>query len=121
LEQIKNATPQQDLDKSRMLELAYRTAAEASYRLKDYAVADTEIKRALEIRRTIPTRTLNDERDADDHLMLAATIAARQGRYAEAQQIVEPVLKFHRGLYARKDNEDLSQHVQFAHALYVSA
>jgi hypothetical protein len=27
----------------------------------------------------------------------------------------------HRGLYARKDNEDLIQHVEFAQALYASA
>jgi tetratricopeptide (TPR) repeat protein len=121
LEQIKNATTQENLDRNRALEVAYRTAAEASYRLKDYAAADVNIKRALEIRKSIPTRTLSEERDADDQLMLAAMIAARLERYAEAQQIIEPVLKFHRVLYARKDNEDLSQHVQFANALYVSA
>jgi tetratricopeptide (TPR) repeat protein len=122
LEQIKNVTPQQELDKNRVLEVAYRTAAEASYRLKDYAAADAEIKRALEIRKAIPTRTLAEERDVSDQLMLAAMIAARLERYGEAQRIIEPVLKFHRGLYARgKDNEDLSQHVQLAHALYVSA
>jgi tetratricopeptide (TPR) repeat protein len=122
LEQIKNAPPQQELDKNRALEVAYRTAADASYRLKDYAAAEVEIKRALDVRRAIPTRTLAEERDAGDQLMLAATIAARMERYAEAQQTIEPVLKFHRGLYARgKDNDDLTQRVEFAHALYVSA
>jgi tetratricopeptide (TPR) repeat protein len=122
LEQIKSPTPQQELDKNRSLEVAYRTAAEASYRLKDYAAADAEIKRALEIRKAIPIRTLQEERDAGNQLMLAATIAARMERYAEAQQIIEPVLKLHRRLYARgKDNEDLSQRVELAQALYVSA
>ncbi len=122
LEQIKNVTPQQELERNRPLEVAYRTAAEASYRLKDYAAADLDIKQALEIRKTIPTRTLAEERDAGNQLMLAATIAARMERYAEAQQIIEPVLKLHRGLYARgKDNEDLSQRVELAQALYVSA
>ena len=121
VEQLKAADAQRELDKNRLLEMAYRTAAEASYRLKDYAAADAEIKRALEIRRAIPKRNLFDERDASDALMLAAMIAARMDRNAEAQQIIEPVLKFHRGLYARKDNEDLNQHVQLAHALYASA
>ncbi|MEP6998228.1 MAG: hypothetical protein ABI900_11285 [Betaproteobacteria bacterium] len=122
LEQAKNVTPEQDLNRNRVLEAAYRTAAEASYRLKDYAAADLEIKRALETHRAIPMRTLAEERDASEQLMLAAMIAARLERYAEAQQIIEPVLKFHRGLYARgKDNEDLRQHVEFAQALYVSA
>ena len=77
---------------------------------------------ALEARRALPKRTLFDERDADDGLMLAAMIAARMDRYPEAQQIMQPVLKFHRDLYARgKDNDDALQHAQFARALYVSA
>jgi len=121
LEQIKNGNPQQELRKNRSLEVAYRTAAEGSYRLGDYAEADAEVKKALAIRRTIPTRTLSEERDADIQLMLAALIAARLQRYAEAQQIIEPVLKLHRGLYERKDSDDLSQRVEFARALYVSA
>jgi hypothetical protein len=53
--------------------------------------------------------------------MLAALIAARLQRYTEAQQIVDPVLKRHRGLAERKDNEDVTQRIQFAQALYVSA
>jgi tetratricopeptide (TPR) repeat protein len=122
IEQIKNATPEQELDKNRMLEVAYRTAAEASYRLKDYAAADADIKRALEVGRAVPKRMLVEERDANAELMLAAMVAARLNRLAEAQKIIEPVLKFHRRLYARgKDNEDLSQHVELAQALYVSA
>jgi hypothetical protein len=53
---------------------------------------------------------------------LAALIAARLGRNAEAQQLLEPVLKLHRGLYARgKDNEDQTQRAEFAYALYASA
>jgi tetratricopeptide (TPR) repeat protein len=120
IEQLKATDAQRELDKSRLLEIAYRTAAEASYRLKDYAAADGDIKRALEIRRTIPKRNLFEERDANDALMLAAMTAARMERYPEAQRIIEPVLEFHRRLFARKDNEDLSQHVQYAAALYVS-
>ncbi len=111
LEQIKIANPQQELGKNRSLEVAYRTAAEASYRMNDYAAADAEIKKALEIRRAIPTRTPFEERDADDQLMLAATIAARLQRYAEAQQIIEPVLKMHRGLYARGKTTTTSRNV----------
>ena len=121
LEQIKNLTPQQELSRNRSLEVAYRTSAAASYRLGDYTAADVDIKKALAIRRGIPTRTLAEERDAADQLMLAALIAARLQRYAEAQQIIDPVLKQQRGLHERKDNEDITQQVQFAQALYVSA
>ena len=121
LEQITNLSPQQDLVRNRSLEIAYRTGAVASYRLGDYTAADADIKKALAIRQGIPTRTLAEERDASDQLMLAALIAARLQRYTEAQQIIDPVLKRHRALYDRKDNDDVTQRVQFAQALYVSA
>lgn len=121
LEQIKNMNPQQELSRNRALEVAYRTSAAASYRLGDYAAADADVKKALAIRRGIPTRTLAEQRDADDQLMLAALIAARLQRYTEAQEIVDPVLKRHRGLYERKDNDDVTQRIQYAQALYVSA
>jgi tetratricopeptide (TPR) repeat protein len=121
LEQIRNLNPQQELSRNRSLEVAYRTSAAASTRLGDYAAADADIKKALAIRRGIPTRTLAEERDADDQLTLASLIAARLQRYTEAQQIIDPVLKRHRGLYERKDNEDVTQRIQFAQALYVSA
>ena len=49
--------------------------------------------RALELRRTIPTRTLSRSAMQTIQLMLAASIAARLQRYAEAQQIIEPVLE----------------------------
>jgi tetratricopeptide (TPR) repeat protein len=121
LEQIKNLNPQQELSRNRALEVAYRTTAVGSYRLGDYTAADADIKKALAIRRGIPTRTLVEQRDADDQLMLAALIAARLQRYSEAQQIIEPVLKRHRGLFERKDNDDVTQRIQFAQALYVSS
>jgi tetratricopeptide (TPR) repeat protein len=121
LEQIKNLTPQQELSRNRALEVAYRTSAVASYRLGDYPAADADVQKAQAIRRGLPTRTLAEERDADDQRMLVALIAARLQRYSEAQQIIDPVLKRHRALYERKDNEDVTQRIQFAQALYVSA
>jgi hypothetical protein len=103
------------------LEMAYRTAADASYRLNDFPQADADIQRALALRKAIPTRTLGDQRDAGEQTALAARIAARLGRHVEAQQLIAPVLAMHRDLFARKDNEDLLQHLQFADALYTSA
>ena len=121
LEQVKTP-PQAELDRNKTLEMAYRTAAFASYRLKNYAEADAEIKRALELRRSIPARNLNEQRDEADQRVLAALIAARLGRDAEAQQLLAPALKLHRDLYARgQDNEDQSQRLEFASALYASA
>jgi len=113
--------PQGVLQKNQALDAAYRTAAVASYRLKDYARADAEIKRALEVASSIPVRTVFDEFDAGNRRVLAAAIAARLGRSAEARELLEPVLKLHRGMSARKDNDSMNQRIEFAYALYVSA
>jgi tetratricopeptide (TPR) repeat protein len=121
LEQITPTTPGQQQARAQALEVAYRTAADASYRLKDYAAADADIQRALALRKSIPMRSLGDERDAGTQAALAAMIAARLGRNAEARRLIEPVLALQRGLYARKDNEDQTQRVEFAQALYASA
>ncbi len=50
----------------------------------------------------------------NDEMMLAAAIAARLGQRAEARQMIDPVLKFHRELYTRGGNDDLGQHLQLA-------
>ena len=121
LEQIKDVNESQRQARDTSLEVAYRTAAEASYRLNDFAAADAAVQRALALRKVIPTRTLSDKRDAGDQTVLAAKIAARLGRHADAQRLVAPVLDMHRELFARKDNEDLVQRLQFADALYASA
>ena len=104
-----------------VLEDAYRTAADASYNLKRYAAAEADIRRALEIRKTLPTRTLADTRDAGTQTALAAMIAARLGHADEAARLIGPVVELQRGLYARADNEDLTQRIEYAQALYASA
>ena len=121
LERVK--TPAQaELDRNKTLEMAYRTAAYASYRLKNYAEADAEIKRALEVRQSIPARNLNERRDEAGQRTLAALIAARMGRNADAQQLLAPAFKLHRDLYARgAENEDQTQRLEFAYVLYASA
>ena len=119
-EALKPGNPQQEMLRNRGVGATYAVLADALFNLKDYAAADAAIKRALDYHRTVPKRTLQDQRDANDELMLAAAIAARLGHAAEARQIIDPVLKFHRELYARR-NDDLGQHLQLARALYVSA
>jgi tetratricopeptide (TPR) repeat protein len=122
LEALRPSDDEQALRRNQMLNVAYRAMGDASYRLKDYATADGEIKRALEIRSVLPNRTLQDERDAGDEILIAAEIAARQGKVAEAQKLVDPVLKLQRELNARgADNDDQLQRSELANALYVSA
>jgi tetratricopeptide (TPR) repeat protein len=120
IEQMKPSDASQELNKKRLAYAAHWTVAEASYNLKDYATADAEIKQALEMRQAIPTQNLFDERDLDNARVLQAMIAARMERYSEAEKTIEPVLKRYRELYARKDNDDRSQHLEFAQALLAS-
>ena len=47
LEQLTELTPSQAQSRNAALEVAYRTIADASYRLKDYQGADADIQRAL--------------------------------------------------------------------------
>jgi hypothetical protein len=119
-EPFKPGNPQQEMIKNRGLAWTHAILADALYNLKDYAAADKAIKRAIDLRRNVPMRTLQDKRDASDYQILAAMIAARLGHPAEASQIIEPVLKFHRELYTR-GNDDLTQHLQLASALYTHA
>jgi len=66
IEQLKAAeTRSVSSTRNRLLETAFRTAAESVVPLEDYPAADAEIKRALEIRKAIPKRNLFDERDAE--------------------------------------------------------
>jgi len=123
IKRIESFTPKdasQELWKNRFSAGTHLVLADALYNLKEYDASNREIRTAIEFRKKLPKRTLQDERDAGDELILAAMIAARLQQYAEAQQIIEPVLKFHRGLYAR-GHDDRSQHVQLAQALYASA
>ena len=121
MEQLKDVAAPQQQARNATLEVAYRTAADASYRLNDYATADADIRHAVELRKAMPARSLGERRDEASQATLAAMIAARLERYAEAHRLIDPVLELHRGLFARADNEDLTQHIEFAQALYVSA
>ena len=121
MEQLKDVPAPQRQARNATLEVAYRTSADASYRLQEYAAADSDIRRAVELRKAIPTRSLGERRDEAALTTLAAMIAARMERYVEARRLIDPVLELHRGLFARPDNEDLTQHIEFAQALYASA
>jgi tetratricopeptide (TPR) repeat protein len=121
LEALKPANPQQEIVRNKVLLLLYSPLADANYQLHDYAAADEQMKRAVAIRKLIPKHTLQDQRDASDELIYSAMTAVQLGRYDEAQAIIEPVLKFHRELYARPGNDDLTQHIELALALYVSS
>ena len=121
LEQLKAPDSDRELDRIRMLRIAYRARAEASYRLKDYAAAEAEIGRARELGRNVPIRTLFEKRDNAVEAIQATAIAARLGKTAEAQALIGPVLKFERDLYGRAGNDDQGQRVEYARTLYAAS
>jgi hypothetical protein len=120
IDAMKPADPHQAMVKDRGIVATSLYLADACYNLKDYAAADKEIGRAIAASQHLPRRSLQEQRDATDVVILAAMIAARQERFSQAQQLIEPVVKFHHELYAR-GSDDRSQHLQLARALYVSA
>jgi tetratricopeptide (TPR) repeat protein len=101
--------------------LAWRTAAEASWWQRDFASAGREIDKALEACARVPLRSVGDRRNRNVLLTLQAWIAAGSGDTRRAATIIEPVLAFERDLFERKDNEDLTQYIEYAQALYASA
>jgi hypothetical protein len=103
------------------LETAWRFAADAAYRMKDYAAADADIHRALAVRARLPMRTLSERRDVGTQSVLAGMIAVRLGRRDEARALIDPVLAMQRDLASRPDNDDRIQRVEYAQALYASA
>ena len=121
LEQIDPPGAAETQSRDLALETAYRTIADASYRLRDYAAADAAIKRALALREHLHTRTLGERRDAGTQAVLAGMIAARLGRVDEARKLIDPVLAMHSELAARPDNDDAMQRFEYAQALYASA
>jgi hypothetical protein len=120
IERRKTEDASQELNRVKLLLATAVILADASYRLNDFATAERVIKLALETRQLVPVRTVQDQRDAGDEQIVAAMIAARQDRLADAQRIIDPVLKFHQGLYTR-GSDDLTQHIQYVRALYVAA
>jgi tetratricopeptide (TPR) repeat protein len=99
---------------------AHREMALASYRLQAMATAQAEITAAVDLRKIVPPRTLDERRDAMDDQILRAMILAKMGRHTEAQEAIAPALKFHRELQARH-HDDLTQRIQLAQALYAKA
>jgi tetratricopeptide (TPR) repeat protein len=99
----------------------YRDLANAAFMLGDYPAAEVAVKKSMTYQQQIPDRTLDRQRDVAQNQILLAMILARQGKQADAQQIVAPALKLHRDLHARKGNEDLTQRIELAQALLASA
>jgi AAA+ ATPase superfamily predicted ATPase len=93
---------------------------QAEYMLGDYAAAERTMRVALEARQRWPLNTVFDRRQQGEVLIALAMSLARQGRTADATQVINPVVQLHRELAARNQG-DQWQHVELASALYAQA
>jgi tetratricopeptide (TPR) repeat protein len=95
-------------------------AAQASYLLGDLAATESTVRVALDAHKHWFSQTESDKRDDADITILLALTLAREGKTAESQHLLDPVLKYHRGLAAHNHGDEW-QHVQLASALYAKA
>ncbi len=94
--------------------------AQAAYALEDYQGAERAARDALEWRGRWPVQNDGERRDQAEVATGLALAVMRQGRAAEALEVINPVVKFHRELAAR-NHGDQWQHVELASALYAQA
>jgi tetratricopeptide (TPR) repeat protein len=110
----------QENQKFTSLFIAYHVEGRADFLLGDYADAERAERASIAARRHTPIEAVSDRRDIAELSTWLALAVARQGRLAEAAQLIAPVVKFHREL-AVKNRGDEWQHVELAGALYAEA
>ena len=112
--------PVEDFWKSACTTFAVDLSGQAEYMLGDPAATEKSMRQALEMHKHWPTHNEFDQRDEARMATLLAMALAREGRAADAQHVITPVVKFHRELAARNHGDEF-QHVEFASALYAQA
>jgi tetratricopeptide (TPR) repeat protein len=120
VEATKPAGGQQEFQKFISLFVGYHLKGRAEYLLGDYTAAEKAERASLEARSRSPIEAVGDRRDIIELSTWLGMAVARQGRLAEAEKIVAPAVKFHRGLDA-KNHGDQWQHVELASALYAQS
>jgi hypothetical protein len=95
-------------------------AGQAEYLLGNPAATEKDMREVLALRQHWPTHNDFDRRDEARASTLLAMALAREGRSVDAEQVIAPVVKFHRELAARNHGDEW-QHVELASALYAQA
>ena len=99
---------------------ALELMARAMYQTGDYSAAEAAARESLEVRLGAVRRSSRDDLRLNEIRTEIAKAVARQGRFKEADEIIQPVLSFHRQLQQRRV-DDLVQHIDLSTALFVSA
>ncbi len=112
--------PFEDFWKTACITFAVDQSGQAEYLLGEPAATEKSMREALEMHKRWPTHNDFDRRDDARMATLLAMALAREGRAADAEHVITPVVKFHRELAARNHGDEF-QHVEFASALYAQA
>jgi hypothetical protein len=92
----------------------------AEYRLGHYAAAEAAQRIAIEARHKYADQAVSDRRDIAEKSTWLAMALIKQDKIAEATEIINPVVKFHRELVAR-NHGDQFEPTELASALYAQA
>ena len=92
----------------------------AAFELRDYGAAEQAELRAMAARKVFGTVSVTDRRDSGGLATWLAMALARQGKHAEAAQVIGPVVKFERELAARNHGDQWVP-IELAGALYAQA
>jgi tetratricopeptide (TPR) repeat protein len=120
LEATQPAAGLQTFQKYISLFVVFNLAGHTDYLLGDYAAAERAERAAIEARKHSPDDAVSDQRDMGELSTWLSMAVARQGRLAEAAQLIAPVVKFQREI-AAKNHGDQWQPVELAAALYAQA
>jgi tetratricopeptide (TPR) repeat protein len=102
------------------LYFAQYLAGRAAYEQGDYAAAEKSMRAALASRKVWGTQAIPDRRDLGEVTTWLAMAVARQGKLAEAADLIRPVVQFRRELAARNHGDQWVP-VDLASALYVQS
>ena len=100
--------------------MANDVKAQSELALKEFAAAEASARAALSAKDQWKVDPRTDERMKAAVSTSIALALAGQGKVAEARQVIEPVVEFHRML-AAKNRGDQIQKVEMAAALYAAA
>jgi hypothetical protein len=117
---LKPRSPTEEFFKNQCRFYPISLAAQISFVLADYPATEREALAALEYRKAWPLESGADRREAGAVSTLLAISLARQGKAAEAQRVIRPVLDMQRE-FAARNHGDQWQHVELAAALYAQA
>ena len=120
LEGTKPTGGQQEFQKFISLFVGYHLKGRTEYLLGEFAAAEKAERASLDARSRSPTEAVADRRDIVELSTWLGMAIARQGRLAEAAELIVPAVKFHRDLDA-KNHGDEFQHVELASALYAQS